>query len=144
MIREVDRYLREDGAAGRLVAHAQLLARLEQRLRAALPGPLATAVRIGNFRDGKAVVLAENGAAATKVRQLGQRLANALGAAGVTCDGIEVKVAPRGPERGNPPGTVKPLSTQSFEVLRSTAEKVQKSPLRAALDQLLARVAKAE
>lgn len=144
MIKEVDRYLREDGAAGRIVAHAQLLARLEARLRAALPGPLGTAARLGNFRNGRAVVLAENGATASKIRQMSQRLALELAKAGVDCDGVDVRVSPRETRAPLAPGHIKPLSVQSFELLRSTAENLPKGPLRVALEALLARAARTE
>ncbi len=144
MIKEVDRYLRADSAVGRIVVHAQLLARLGQRLAAALPGPLAASARLANFRNGRAVILADNGAVATKVRQMSQRLAGELSKAGVDCDGVDVRVQPREAAREIAPGTVKPLSVKSFESLRSTAESLPKGPLKAALDQLLARVAKSE
>lgn len=144
MIKEVDRYLREDGAAGRIVAHAQLLARLEGRLRAALPGPLGASARLGNFRNGQAVILTDNGATASKVRQMAQRLAAEFAKAGVDCVGVEVKVLPRESRPEQAPGTLKPLSANSFELLRSTAENLPKSPLRKALDELLGRVARSE
>ena len=142
MIKEVDRYLRDDAVAGRIFAHAQLLGRLDRRLKAALPSPLAAAARLVNFRNGRAMVHAENGAVATKIRQMSQRLALALSQQGVDCDGVDVKVMPREPLRQIAPGTLKPLSVKSFETLRSTAENLPKGPLKAALDQLLARAAR--
>jgi hypothetical protein len=97
---------------------------------------------VANYKSGKIVIHADNGAVATKIRQMSQRLCDELSNCGAQCNGIEVKVQPRQIPCQSMTSTTKPLSARTCGVLRSTSENLPKGPLRDALDALLASAAK--
>lgn len=137
-------YLDDDATAGRLMAHARLLLKLTRRLEAATPSGLRHAVRVANFKSGRIVIHADNGAVATKIRQMSQRLVDELSKEGAECSGIEVKVQPRQIPFQSTPSTQKPLSAQAIGTLQSAAEELPDGPLRKALNCLLERAARLE
>ena len=141
--REVN-FLSTDAAASRLLRHARLLAELSRRFAAAAPGPLASSARVANFRSGKVVILAENGAVAVKLRQLGQRLCSKLSFEGAECSEIEIKVQPRQTPFRSMGSTIKPISRRSVEHLETAAKGLPEGDLRRALETLLRRCATAE
>ena len=144
MTKTLERYLDNAAGAGRVMAHARLLLRLTQRFKAVVPSGLKDVARIANFKSGKVVIHAENGAAASKIRQMSQRLCEELSRAGVDCNGIEVRVQPSQIPFHITASAAKPLSAKTFGVLRSTSENLPEGPLRKALDALLASAAKQE
>lgn len=144
MSRNLERYLDDDAAAGRVMAHARLLIALSRRFEAAAPAGLASAARVANFKSGKVVIHADNGAVAAKIRQMGRRLCNELSGGGAECSDIEVKVQPRQIPFGSMGSTQKPLSVRTLGLLRSTAEKLPEGPLRAALARLMNQAARQE
>ena len=137
MTNGLEHYLDNDAAAGRVMAHARLLLKLTRRFEAVAPAAVAHAARVANFKSGKIVIHADNGAVAAKIRQMSQRLCNELSMGGSECSGIEVKVQPRQIPCQSTSSTTKPLSARTCGVLRSTAENLPKGPLRDALDALL-------
>ncbi|MGE5947067.1 MAG: DciA family protein [Betaproteobacteria bacterium] len=139
-----EHYLDNDAAAGRVMAHARLLMALGQRLEKLLPPGLAAAARVANYKSGKIVIHADNGAVAAKIRQMGRRLCNELSGGGAECNDIEVKVQPRQIPCGSMGSTQKPLSVRTLGLLRSTAEKLPEGPLRAALARLMNQAARQE
>ena len=140
----LEHYLDNDAAAGKVMAHARLLLKLARRFEAIAPAGLARVAHVANYKSGKIVIHADNGAVATKIRQMSQRLCDELSKRGAECTGIEVKVQPRQIPFQSTTSTPKPLSAKACGVLRSTTEKLPKGPLREALDRLLARAAKEE
>ncbi len=90
--RSLQEHLVSGDSMARLAAHAQLLLQFQRSLEAALPAALAPDVRVANFRRGKLLIHAANGAVAAKVRQLGPRLASELSNKGVKITQIEVRV----------------------------------------------------
>ena len=139
-----EHYLDKDAAAGRVMAHARLLLKLSRRFEAVAPAGLRHAAHVANYKSGKIVIHADNGAVAAKIRQLSQRLSDELSKGGTECSGIEVKVQPRQIPCQSTSSTQKPLSEKAFGMLRSTAENLPKGPLREALDTLLKRAARKE
>ena len=144
MYKGPEQYLDSDAAASRVMAHARLLLKLSRHFEAIAPVGLRHAAHVANFKSGKIVIHADNGAVATKIRQMSQRFCDELSKRGADCTGIEVKVQPREITLQSTTSTQKPLSAKACGVLRSTSENLPKGPLREALDRLLQRAAKAE
>lgn len=144
MYKGPEQYLDSDAAAGRIMAHARLLLKLSRRFEAVAPTGLRHAAHVANYKSGKIIIHADNGAVAAKIRQLSQRLSDELSKGGTECSGIEVKVQPRQIPSQSTSSTQKPLSGKAIGMLRSTSEMLPKGPLRAALERLLERTAKAE
>ena len=144
MYKGPEQYLDSDAAASRVMTHARLLLKLSRHFDAIAPAGLRDAAHVANYKSGKIVIHADNGAVATKIRQMSQRFCDELSKRGAECIGIEVKVQPRLIPIQATPSTQKPLSATACGVLRSTTEKLPKGPLREALDKLLQRAARAE
>jgi hypothetical protein len=144
MTNGLEHYLDNDAAAGRVMAHARLLLKLTRRFEAVAPAAVAHSARVANFKSGKIVIHADNGAVAAKIRQMSQRLCDELSKGGAQCSGIEVKVQPRQIPCQSMASTQKPLSASTCGVLRSTSENLPKGPLRDALETLLTSAAKQE
>ena len=144
MTNGLEHYLDNDAAAGRVMAHARLLLKLTRRFEAVAPAAVAHAARVANFKSGKIVIHADNGAVAAKIRQMSQRLCDELSKGGAECSGIEVKVQPRQIPCQSMASTQKPLSASTCGVLRSTSENLPKGPLREALETLLTRALRQE
>jgi hypothetical protein len=144
MTNGLEHYLDNDAAAGRVMAHGRLLLKLTRRFEAVAPAAIAHSARVANYKSGKIVIHADNGAVAAKIRQMSQRLCDELSKGGAECSGIEVKVQPRQIPCQSMASTQKPLSASACGVLRSTSENLPKGPLRDALETLLASAAKQE
>ena len=142
MTNGLEHYLDNDAAAGRVMAHARLLLKLAQRFEAIAPGGLGRVAHVANYKLGKIVIHADNGAVATKIRQMSQRLCDELSIGGPECNGIEVYVQPREIPCQSTSSTSKPLSGRACGALRSTSENLPKGALREALESLLERVAR--
>lgn len=141
MYKGPEQYLDSDATAGRLMAHARLLLKLSRRFEAIAPTGFRHSARVANYKSGKLVIHADNGAVAAKLRQMSQRLCNELSKGGTECNDIEVKVQPHQIPYQSTSSTQKPISVKACGVLRSTTEKLPKGPLKDALDRLLARAA---
>lgn len=139
-----EHFLKSDAAGGRIMAHARLLLKLSRRFEACTPIALRHGARIANYRAGHVVIHTEYGAIAVKLRQMSRRLCDELSKSGIECRELEVKVQPRQEIPSGTTSTVKPLSGKTFDVLQATSAKLPPGPLREALDNLLARAAKAE
>lgn len=144
MYKGPEQYLDSDAAASRVMAHARLLLKLSRRFEAIAPSGFRHAAHVANFKSGKVVIHADNGAVASKIRQMSQRFCSELSKGGTQCNGIDVKVQPRQIPYQSTGSTQKPLSAVACNVLRSTAEKLPKGPLQEALANLLASAAKQE
>ncbi|UCV04338.1 DciA family protein [Dechloromonas denitrificans] len=141
MYKGPEQYLDSDAAAGKLMVHARLLLKLSRRFEAIAPAGLRYAAHVANYKLGQIVIHADNGAVATKIRQMGQRLCDELSKGGPECNGLDVKVQPRQIPYQSTSSTVKPLSASACLVLRATTDSLPNGPLRAALDTLLKRAA---
>ena len=144
MTQEIEHYLNSDAAAGKVMAHARLLLKLARRFEAIAPAGFRHAARVANYKSGKIIIHADNGAVAAKIRQLSQRLCDELSKGGAECNVMEVKVQPRQIPFRSISSTQKPLSAKACGVLRSASENLPKGDLRDALDRLLASAAKRE
>ena len=131
-------YLDTEKGAAKVLAHAELLLGLSRRYESIVPAGLGHVSRVANYKSGKIVIHADNGAVAAKLRQMSLSLCAQLSAKGLECNVMEIKVQHREiPFQSNPSKPV-PLS----DTARSTlADRVQNlpadSPLRLALEKLL-------
>lgn len=93
--RSLQEHLASGDSMARLAAHAQRLLQFQRLLEAALPAALRPHARVANFRLGKLLIHAENGAVAAKIRQFGPSLANDLSNKVPKITQIEVRVQAR-------------------------------------------------
>lgn len=93
--RSLQEHLASGDSMARLAAHAQRLLQFQRLLEAALPAALRPYARVANFRLGKLLIHAENGAVAAKIRQFGPSLANDLSHKEAKVTQIEVRVQAR-------------------------------------------------
>lgn len=143
MYKGPEHYLNSDAAASRVMTHARLILKLSRHFEAVAPTGLRHSAHVANYKSGIIIIHADNGAVATKIRQMSQRLCNELSKKGAQCSGIEVKVQPQQTLYQSTTSTPKSLSKKAVESLRSTTQKMKKGPLQDALNQLLNSAAKA-
>lgn len=137
-------YLETAEGAGKVLAHAKLLARLAALYQEIAPPHLGQASALANYKSGIMLIHATTGAVATKLRQMAPTLVDELLKRGFECRGVQVKVQAadrRAPVR---PAAQKPLSTRTGQTLTALSSSLPASPLRGALEKLLERAAREE
>ena len=92
--RTLDDCLNADESMARLAAHAGHLQKLQRLFVAAVPVALAQACRIANIKLGVVFIHAENGAIATKLRQIAPSLCEDFRSGGEQVTEIRIKVQP--------------------------------------------------
>lgn len=139
-VRSVAAFLDGDGAAGNTIAHASALLALARSYRQIVPAFLGDASWVANWKKGTLIVHAASGAVASKVRQIEPTLIEGLARRGVDCTAVQVKVSLSG-KRGRTAqsGTHKPLSEAARRSLGALGDALPSSPLRSAIEALLAR-----
>lgn len=137
----VENYLEASEGAGSVLAHARLLMKLTHFYQGMAPMHLGQASCVANYKSGIIVIHAVSGAVAAKLRQLAPTLANEFSKRGFECSEVQVKVQAHEIKSQSRSSTQKPLSQQTGEVLAGLAGTLPDSPLRAALETLLARAA---
>lgn len=129
-----------DGAA-KVMAHALLLRRLDEIFRRVAPSHLVHASNLANFKSGMLVIHAHNGAVAAKLRQIAPTLANEFTQRGIDCRGLQIRVHAAQMLSPTAKPQSRPLTLGSREHLRALRESLPASPLRQAVEGLLARSA---
>ena len=142
MNHSLESYLEAADGAGKILAHARLLARLARLYQEIAPAHLSQSSVLANFKSGVIVIHASSGAIAAKLRQLGPTLADGFCQRGVECSGVQVKVQARKTAAQSMSSTRKPLSAQAGRSIEGLRDTLPDSPLRAALDTLLTRSAR--
>ena len=140
MTKPLQRYLGSGETLERLHEHARRLLRLQVAFEAMLPAGLRGACSVGNIKADLLVLLARNGAIATKLKQLAPSLQQQLGEQGIIVSAIQVKVQ----VNPGPPPAPEPQFRTIPQAGRSSIEALAASlpadaPLRAALERLAAR-----
>jgi hypothetical protein len=137
--RSLQEHLASGDSMARLAAHAQRLLQFQRLLEAALPAALRPHARVANFRLGKLLIHAENGAVAAKIRQFGPSLANDLSNKEVKVTQIEVRVQARNPSTPRVPHKPPaPIGSKQKQGLTALARDLPaESPLKGALERLL-------
>ncbi|WP_291988627.1 DciA family protein [Candidatus Accumulibacter sp. ACC007] len=137
-------YLEGADGAGKVLAHARLLARLGGLFQEIAPPHLGQASSLANYKSGIVLIHASSGAVATKLRQMAPTLVDELLKRGVECRGLQVKVQARARAAAPHAPAPRPLSIRASEQLSALSGSLPVSPLRSALEQLLARSAREE
>jgi hypothetical protein len=133
--------LESEAHVARLTAHAGRLLQLQRQLELALPRQLTKVVRVANYRLGKVVIHAANGAVAAKVRQLVPGLVEKYRQNGSEVNEIEIKVQPVNPvliQAGSKSPAV--IGDKAKQGLTNLAQSLPAdAPLRLALERLAAK-----
>jgi hypothetical protein len=129
--------LERSDTAAHILAHARRLKQLGACFAAAVPFGLARQARVVNYRAGVVVIHADNGAAATKLRQLSARLKDDFLKNGFECNQIALKVQPVQNVAPPAPPISRPISSASMASLAACAAAMpEASPLAQALRHL--------
>ena len=133
--------LESEAHVARLTAHAGRLLQLQQQLELALPRQLTRLVRVANYRLGKVVIHAANGAVAAKVRQIVPGLVEKYRQNGAEVNEIEIKVQPTNPTQAKVAVEPQmPIGERAKQGLTDLAQKLPAdTPLRLALERLAAK-----
>ena len=133
--------LQSEANVARLTAHAERLLQLQRQLEAALPRQLTQVVRVANYRLGKVVILAANGAVAAKVRQIIPGLVEKYRQNGAEVNEIEIKVQPASPIKAkttkDEPAVIGERAKRGLTDLARTLP--PDAPMRLALERLAAK-----
>ena len=128
-----------DTELARLSGHARRLLGLQRTFESATP--LARQSRVANYKLGRIVIYAANGAVAAKLRQMEPRLAALFRTEALEVTGIDIRVQPGTDNR--PPPAKKPftgIGNQQKQALTSMAISLPEgSALKAALVRLVDR-----
>lgn len=137
--RSLDAYLRSSKDLARLAAHAERLLMLQQVYAQIAPPHLAEASQVANYKSGKVVIHASNGAVAAKLNQLGTSLRDEFLLRGCEVTEITARVQVRAPDGPAPRhGPVREISSFAAQrMAQLSMELPADSPLRAALARLL-------
>jgi len=133
--------LNADETMARLAAHAGRLLKLQRIIETTIPTALAQSCRVANYKLGVVIIHADNGAVATKLRQIAPSLGDELRSSGSEITEIRIKVQPRDALQSPTPSiSVAELSVQTKQGLTSlSAELPEGSPLKDALLRLVSR-----
>ena len=93
--RQISAYLDSAEGIGSLMLQAARLLELRRQLAEILPKPLAKFCEIANYKQGKVVIFAENGAIAAKLAHYRPKLISAFTGRGMEVTAIEVSVQVR-------------------------------------------------
>lgn len=138
----LEHYLDSADGTAQVMTHARLLLKLSRRYESIAPAGLSHVSRVANYKSGKIVIHADNGAIAAKLRQMSTSICQRITQTGIECNVMEIKVQPRENPYQSIASTPKPLSATSSATLRATSSALpETSPLRQALEQLLSRAA---
>src|SRR5262245_66180040 len=99
---KIDRILSVDAELQPLVSKTRDLRALRGLVDGFLRPDLARLTRVGNFRDGELVLLAENASAAAKLRLLAGPLRAYLSERRTQVNSVGLRVQPNGPLKASP------------------------------------------
>lgn len=139
--RSLDAYLNSAGDLARLSAHAGRLVKLQRVFEEIAPPYLAASSRVANFKLGRIVIHADNGAVASKLKQMLPSLVDEFSLKGAEVTEIQVKVQPnhgaaQHKRAGHPPAIA---PTAKTDLSRLAGELPADSPLKEALERLVRR-----
>ncbi len=128
--------IRLDFYLGDLLGDAKQSITIERILRASLPKELGKCCSAGRLMHGELHLYADNGAAASKIRQLSRTLLEKLRMRGLPIDSIKVLV------RVNPPARRLPhrkpvMGEKGVDSFRALAATLPDSPLRSSIESLI-------
>ena len=137
--RKVSEILVADDALGNLAAASRRVQQLQRIYLETVPAALCRASRVGWARGGVVSVIASNGAAAAKLRQMTPRILDGFRRHGLECNSMRIEVqVDAGTERLGT-GSQKKLSPGALNAVEEAVRIVPPSPLRDALERLARR-----
>ena len=139
MQKSLENYLEATDGAGKVLAHARLLIKLANLYQKIAPAHLSQASTLANYKSRIIVIHATSGAVAAKLRQLAPSLADGFSKKGIECNDVQVKVQAPEINTQSMTSTQKPLSIKTEQSLCELRDHLPQSPLRSALENLLAR-----
>jgi hypothetical protein len=138
--KRIGEYLDASPGGDRLTSHAAYLIALRRVLAEALPEPLRQSCAIANYKQGKVIFLADNSAAAARLRLLAPSLLQLLGQHGMDVTGMKVDVQPDSRRRAQPVEEKSLLlSSSACDALARAAGSLPDGALRQAVDALARR-----
>lgn len=139
-LRSLNECLDGDQTLVRLTAHAGHVHKLQQLFARAVPAMLRASCRVVNYKAGVVVVHAENGAVASKLRQLAPTLGGVFSSGGEQVTEIRIRVQPglmnAAPRKVRTPARLGEAGRNSLQRL---ADSLPDGPLRMALGTLIER-----
>jgi hypothetical protein len=142
-VRSISDYIDASSRLRPFVTKARRIAGLDQVLLKTAPRSLTQACRVKEVCGGTLVLLAENAAVASKLKQLAPRLLLAYQThpnQGEKITGIRIEVQVESPSGlSGSPSALRQLSTDSIENLKQLISRIEDSPLKEALSRLAAR-----
>lgn len=140
MTTPIQRFLGGGDALSRIRDHAQRLVRLQSMFEDMVGEPLARTCAVANLKGETMVVLARNGAAAVRIKQIAPRLIEQFAARAILIKTIQVKIAVDNPEPDRAPRTERVLSEAGRASLIALSDSLPAdAPLRASLKALIER-----
>lgn len=131
-------FLDHEDSAARVLAHAELLLRLSRRYETLVPAGLGHVSRVANYKSGKIVIHANNGATAAKLRQMSRSLCQSLSTEWAECNVMEIKVQPLETPFQSIPSKPPPISAAARATLEASIQGFPSaSGMRSALEKLL-------
>jgi hypothetical protein len=121
-----------------LKQHLANLAALERLVADALPGHFSASVNVASFKGGELTLATDNGAVASKLRQLTPRILNLLCQRGYEITGIEIQVQVRMYDKPLPRNQLL-LGPDALSAVESLVQRLRASPLKEALERLASR-----
>jgi hypothetical protein len=138
--RKIGDLISRSGGLHALARHARRLGDLQHLFLEAAPFPLASACQVADFKAGILVILADNPAVAAKLRQLAPRVLKHLQNQQPEITGIRVGVQVKTHKiKAEDDVTRPPLPPEAIQDLGGLAHDLPASPLKAALERMLAR-----
>lgn len=137
--RKLAEFLGETGELGSIAEVSRRVARLQRIYLEAVPPELAESSRVGWARGDILSVIADNGATATKLRQIPSRVLRHLRQSGYEFNSMRIEVQVGRPQRPVAYRRDKPLSHQALSAIDQALVQVPDSPLKAALARLARR-----
>ncbi len=147
MARRVTEFLAADEGVGaaKVFTHAARLLAIARLYQQIAPPAVSEGSRVVNYKSAMVVIHANNGAVASKLRQMPASLAEKFRAHGVACSGVQVKVHNAREMMATPyRACVKPLAMGTCAQLTALSDSLPPSALRRALEALVERAAKRE
>ena len=139
-VRRISDYINASNRLRPLVTNARRAAGLDQVLLKAAPPSLARSCRVKEEREGTLVLVAENAAVASKLKQLAPRLLLAYQNQGEKITAIRIEVQVDSAAGTNPiQHAARTLDADSVEKLNQLVDRLEDSPLKAALAKLARR-----
>ena len=136
---KIDRFFSSGGDFQPVFEKMREIEALSKLLEGFLPPELAPLVRVANFKDGKLVVLAANGAAAAKLRLLSESLGTYITKQRTQVNSVSVRVQPGGDEGAETAPKQAQLTQAALQELVALYARLPESAFRKALKTLLDR-----